>query len=54
MDLHSRFILEIDAPEEARTSFAKAALRALFRRPGVPEIIRVDNGAPLPRRDRGA
>lgn len=46
-DLHSRFILKIDALEEARTSFAKAAFRALFRRQGLPEIIRVDNGAPF-------
>ena len=46
-DLHSRFILKIDALEEARTSFAKAAFRALFRRQGIPEIIRVDNGAPF-------
>ena len=46
-DLHSRFILRIDALEEARTSFAKAAFRALFRRQGIPEIIRVDNGAPF-------
>jgi putative transposase len=46
-DLHSRFILKIDALEEARTSFAKASFRALFRRQGIPEIIRVDNGAPF-------
>jgi putative transposase len=46
-DLHSRFILKIDALEEARTSFTKASFRALFRRQGIPEIIRVDNGAPF-------
>lgn len=46
-DLHSRFILKIDALEEARTSFAKAAFWALFRRQGIPEIIRVDNGTPF-------
>ena len=46
-DLHSRFILKIEGLEEARTSFAKAAFRALFRRQGLPEIIRVDNGAPF-------
>lgn len=46
-DLYSRFILKIDALEEARTSFAKAAFQALFRRQGIPEIIRVDNGAPF-------
>ena len=46
-DLHSRFILKIYSLEEAWTSFAKAAFRALFRRQGLPEIIRVDNGAPF-------
>ena len=38
MDLHSRFILKIDA---------------LFRRHGIPEIIRVDNGAPFPSQGPG-
>jgi putative transposase len=46
-DLFSRFILKIDALEETRTSFVKAAFRSLFRRQGIPEIIRVDNGAPF-------
>lgn len=46
-DLYSRFILKIEALEEARTSWTKAAFRALFRRQGLPEIIRVDNGAPF-------
>ena len=52
-DLHSRFILKIEGLEEARTSFAKAAFRALFRRQGLPEIIRVDNGAPFPSQGPG-
>ena len=46
-DLFSRFILRIDALEEARTSYTKASFQALFRRQGIPEIIRVDNGAPF-------
>ena len=46
-DLHSRFILKIEGLEKARTSFAKAAFCALFRRLGIPEIIRVDTGAPF-------
>ena len=46
-DLHSRFILKIEGLEEARTSFAMAAFRALFRRQGIPEIIGVDSGAPF-------
>ena len=53
-DLHSRFILKIDALEEARTSFAKASFRSLFRLQGIPEIIRVDNGAPFLRKGREA
>ena len=39
-DLHSRFILKIEGLEEARNSFAKASFRAVFRRQGVPKIIR--------------
>jgi putative transposase len=46
-DLHSRFVLKIEGLPEARTSWTKAAFRALFRRQGIPEIIRVDNGAPF-------
>ena len=46
-DLHRRFIVKIDGLEEARTSVAKAAFRALFRCQGIPEIIRVDIGAPF-------
>lgn len=46
-DLFSRFILKIDALPEARTAWTQAAFRALFRRQGLPDIIRVDNGAPF-------
>jgi transposase InsO family protein len=46
-DLFSRFILKIEALPEARTAWTKAAFRALFRRQGLPDIIRVDNGAPF-------
>lgn len=46
-DLYSRFVLKIEALEEARTAWTRTAFRALFRRQGLPEIIRVDNGAPF-------
>lgn len=46
-DLFSRFILKIEALPEARTAWTKAAFRALLRRQGLPDIIRVDNGAPF-------
>jgi transposase InsO family protein len=46
-DLYSRFLLKLEALEEARTAWTKAAFQALFRRQGLPEIIRVDNGAPF-------
>ena len=46
-DLFSRFILKIEALPEARTAWTRAAFRALFRRQGLPDIIRVDNGAPF-------
>lgn len=46
-NLDRRFILEIEAIEVVETSFAKPSYRALFRREGVPEMIRIDNGAPF-------
>ena len=46
-DLFSRFILKIEVLPEARTAWTQAAFRALFRRQGLPDIIRVDNGAPF-------
>ena len=46
-DLHSRFLLRADGLRQATTCWTMAAFRALFRRHGLPEIIRVDNGAPF-------
>ncbi len=46
-DLHSRFLMKIEALEEARTAWVMASFRALFRVQGLPEIIRVDNGSPF-------
>jgi len=46
-DLHSRYLLKAEGLPQATTRWTLAAFRALFRRVGVPEIIRVDNGAPF-------
>ncbi|MGB6223047.1 MAG: leucine zipper domain-containing protein [Haloferula sp.] len=46
-DLHSRMVLKLAVMEETRTLWVKAEFRALFRCYGLPEIIRVDNGAPF-------
>ena len=46
-DLYSRFLLRAEGLPQATTRWTMAAFRALFRRQGVPEIIRVDNGAPF-------
>lgn len=46
-DLHSRLVMKVAVMEETRTSWVQAEFRALFRCYGLPEIIRVDNGAPF-------
>lgn len=46
-DLFSRFVLKVEALPEARTAWTMNAFRSLFRRQGLPDIIRVDNGAPF-------
>lgn len=46
-DLFSRFVLKIEALPEARTAWTMSAFKSLFRRQGLPDIIRVDNGAPF-------
>ena len=46
-DLHSRFILKAQGLPQATTRWTQQAFRALFKREGLPEIIRVDNGAPF-------
>jgi transposase InsO family protein len=46
-DLHSRCVLKAEALPQATTRWTMQAFRALFRRYGLPEIIRVDNGAPF-------
>jgi transposase InsO family protein len=46
-DLHSRLVMKIAVMEETRTAWVQAEFRALFRCYGLPEAIRVDNGAPF-------
>ncbi|MCF6312066.1 MAG: integrase core domain-containing protein [Verrucomicrobiales bacterium] len=46
-DLHSRYILRAQALPQATQYWTKRAFRSLFKQYGLPEIIRVDNGAPF-------
>ncbi len=46
-DLHSRYILRTQAVKQATQYWTKRAFRSAFKRYGLPEIIRVDNGAPF-------
>ena len=46
-DLHSRFVLKAEALPQATTRWTQEGFRNMFRRTGLPEIIRVDNGAPF-------
>ena len=46
-DLHSRYLLRAEGLPQATTRWTQQALRSLFRSQGLPEIIRVDNGAPF-------
>ena len=46
-DLHSRFLLRAEGLPQATTRWTKESFQAQFRRTGLPEIIRVDNGAPF-------
>lgn len=46
-DLHSRFLLKAEALPQATTRWTMRAFRNMFREYGLPEIIRVDNGAPF-------
>lgn len=46
-DLYSRYLLKVDALPQATTRWSLQSFRALFREYGIPEIIRVDNGAPF-------
>jgi transposase InsO family protein len=46
-DLHSRYLMRVQGLPQATTRWTKQAFRAMFHREGLPEIIRVDNGAPF-------
>jgi len=46
-DLHSRFVLAVVLLPKPSDAAVRQALRRVFRRSGLPEVIRVDNGAPF-------
>src|SRR6185436_3212092 len=43
-DVHSRFLLAVEALESTDEESAHSAFETLFREHGLPEIIRSDNG----------
>jgi transposase InsO family protein len=46
-DLHSRYLLKAEGLKQATRHWTQRAFRNMFREYGLPEIIRVDNGAPF-------
>ena len=46
-DLYSRYLLKSEGLPQMTTKWTLDAFRRLFRTEGLPEIIRVDNGAPF-------
>jgi len=46
-DLHSRFLMRAEGLPGQTRRWTQGAFRSLFRRQGLPEIIRVDNGSPF-------
>jgi len=46
-DLHSRYIIGIESDEHSTQAVAKKGFMKAFRKYGLPEIIRVDNGSPF-------
>ena len=46
-DLYSRYVLRVEGLPQATTQWTQKSFKAAFRRYGLPEIIRVDNGAPF-------
>src|ERR1700722_3608021 len=46
-DLHSRYLMRAEGLPQATTGWTQGAFRGMFRRHGLPDIIRVDNGAPF-------
>jgi transposase InsO family protein len=46
-DDYTRYVLSIDTPEKADTSSVKGIFVGLFKKYGLPEYIRTDNGPPF-------
>ena len=46
-DLHSRYVIRVEANEKSTQRLTKEGFRRAFRHHGLPEIIRVDNGSPF-------
>jgi transposase InsO family protein len=46
-DLHSRYLIRIDALPQATVKWTRRAFRNAFKQYGLPEIIHVDNGTPF-------
>jgi transposase InsO family protein len=46
-DVHSRFLLAVEALESTDEESAREVFRGLFQERGLPEIIRSDNGTPF-------
>jgi len=46
-DLYSRYVVAAEVFPQATVDHSMRAFRRIFRRSGLPEIIRVDNGAPF-------
>lgn len=46
-DLHSRYLMKATAMPDMTVRWTQREFRSVFKRYGLPEIIRVDNGAPF-------
>lgn len=46
-DLHARYLLDIRLMESKNTEAVRAVLREVFKKYGLPKVIRTDNGAPF-------
>ena len=46
-DLHSRYLMKAEAMPDMTVKWTQREFRSVFKRYGLPEIIRVDNGSPF-------
>ena len=46
-DLHSRYLMKAEAMPDMTVRWTQREFRSVFKRYGLPEIIRVDNGSPF-------